>query len=176
MGLAATTRSLFARIFTGSVGLDPYTTAVSDVYQDLFGTGTFTGKGIYEVDAFESAGVTKDDVDAYWLGTMGSGISGLTLSRPLKLDYKPVTRLENMCATGSEAFRNACYAVASGAYDVVMAVGGEKLKDSGYSGLVVPPASNDGTASEPSARPQARWVIQARRTGLIPISSVATVT
>src|SRR5881394_1317539 len=103
-------------------------------------------------EAFGSVGLTKDDIDAYWLGTMGSGQgSGLTLSRPLKIDYKPVTRVENYCATGSEAFRNACYAVASGAYDVVMAVGGEKLKDSGYSGLVVPPASNDGTASEPSA-------------------------
>ena len=68
---------------------------------------------------------------------MGSGqCSGLTLSRPLKLDYKPVTRVENYCATGSEAFRNACYAVASGAYDIVMAVGVEKLKDSGFSGLV----------------------------------------
>src|SRR5918999_4723476 len=69
-------------------------------------------------EAFASAGVAKDDVDAFWLGTMGSGASGLTLSRPLKLDYKPVTRVENYCATGSEAFRNACYAVASGAYDV----------------------------------------------------------
>ena len=56
---------------------------------------------------------------------------GLTLSRPLKIDYKPVTRVENFCATGSEAFRNACYAVASGAYDVAMAIGVEKLKDSG---------------------------------------------
>lgn len=93
----------------------------------------------------------RGEVDAYWLGTMGSGTSGLTLSRPLKIDYKPVTRVENYCATGSEAFRNACYAVAAGAYDCVMAVGGEKLKDSGYSGLVVPPATNDGTASEPSA-------------------------
>ena len=46
--------------------------------------------------------------------------------------------MENFCATGSEAFRNACYAVASGAYDRVMAVGVEKLKDSGYSGLVAP--------------------------------------
>ena len=62
---------------------------------------------------------------------------GVTLSRPLKLDYKPVTRVENFCATGSESFRNACYAVASGAYDVAMAIGVEKLKDSGYSGLVV---------------------------------------
>ena len=70
-------------------------------------------------EAFASVGLTKDDVDAYWLGTMGSGQgSGLTLSRPLKLDYKPVTRVENYCATGSEAFRNACYAVASGAYDL----------------------------------------------------------
>jgi acetyl-CoA C-acetyltransferase len=93
----------------------------------------------------------RSAVDAYWLGTMGSGTSGMTLSRPLKIDYKPVTRVENYCATGSEAFRNACYAVASGAYDCVMAVGGEKLKDSGYSGLVVPPPANDGTASEPSA-------------------------
>ena len=97
-------------------------------------------------EAFGSVGLTKDDVDAYWLGTMGSGQgSGLTLSRPLKLDYKPVTRVENYCATGSEAFRNACYAVASGAYDTVMAVGVEKLKDSGFSGLVGAVAPHDGT-------------------------------
>ena len=69
---------------------------------------------------------------------MGSGTSGLTLSRPLRLDNKPVTRVENICATGSEALRNACYAVASGAYDMAMAVGVEKLKDSGFSGLVAP--------------------------------------
>ena len=97
--------------------------------------------------AFTSAGVVKDDVDAYWLGTMGSGISGLTLSRPLRIDYKPVTRVENMCATGSEAFRNACYAVASGAYDMVMAVGVEKLKDSGFSGLTGSRPPDDGTAA-----------------------------
>ena len=48
-------KSRFARIFGGSAGLDPYTMAVSDVYQDLFGVGTFTGKGIYDVDAFEQA-------------------------------------------------------------------------------------------------------------------------
>src|SRR5437870_2850906 len=102
-------------------------------------------------DAFASAGVSKDDVDAYWLGTMGSGISGLTLSRPLKLDYKPVTRLENMCATGSEAFRNACYAVASGAVDTAMAIGVEKLKDSGFSGLVVSRPPDDGSAADLSA-------------------------
>src|SRR5512147_2314467 len=97
--------------------------------------------------ALQSAGVKLDDVDAFWLGTMGSGLSGLTLSRPLKIDYKPVTHVENYCATGSEAFRNACYAVASGAYDVVMAIGVEKLKDSGYSGLVVSSPAHDGTAA-----------------------------
>ncbi|MCL4422727.1 MAG: acetyl-CoA acetyltransferase [Actinobacteria bacterium] len=102
-------------------------------------------------DAFISAGVTKDDVDAYWLGTMGSGISGLTLSRPLRLDYKPVTRVENMCATGSEAFRNACYAVASGAIDMAMAIGVEKLKDSGFSGLVIASPPSDGTAAQLTA-------------------------
>src|SRR6202167_1651883 len=95
--------------------------------------------------AYESAGVEPNDVDAYWLGTMGSGISGLTLSEPLKIQYKPVTRVENMCATGSEALRQACYAVASGAYDVAMAIGVEKLKDSGFSGLVVTNPPNDGT-------------------------------
>src|SRR5208282_6238994 len=94
-------------------------------------------------EAYESAGVKPDDVDAYWLGTMGS-FSGLTLSTPLKIPYRPVTRVENFCATGSESLRQACYAVASGAYDVEMAIGVEKLKDSGYSGLVVGTAPNDG--------------------------------
>jgi cyclic beta-1,2-glucan synthetase len=55
LSLVAATRSLFTRIMTSSAGIDPYTTAVSDVYQDLFGVGSFTGKGIYEVDAFEAA-------------------------------------------------------------------------------------------------------------------------
>jgi len=95
-----------------------------------------------------AVGVRKDDIDAYWLGTLNSGQSGLTLSRPLALDYKPVTRVENYCATGSEAFRNACYAVASGAYDRVMAVGVEKLKDSGFSGLLRTDPPSDGTAPE----------------------------
>jgi acetyl-CoA C-acetyltransferase len=102
-------------------------------------------------ECFASApGITLEDVDAYWLGTMNSGQSGMVLSKPLSLDYKPVTRVENFCATGSESFRNACYAVAAGAYDVVMATGVEKLKDSGYSGLVRSNAPGDGTAPEMS--------------------------
>lgn len=86
-------------------------------------------------DAFKSAGVTKDDVDAYWLGTAMSGNSGMTLAMPLHLEGKPVTRVENFCATGSEALRQAAYAVASGAYDMAMAVGVEKVKDTGLQGL-----------------------------------------
>jgi acetyl-CoA C-acetyltransferase len=102
-------------------------------------------------EAFASANIEKSAIDAYWLGTMSSGWSGLLLSKALKIDYKPVTRVENFCATGSEAVRNACYAVASGAYDVAMAIGVEKLKDSGFSGLtrVAPP--NDGTSVDITA-------------------------
>lgn len=95
-----------------------------------------------------SPGLALEDVDAFWLGTLGSGQSGQTLSRPLALNYKPVTRVENYCASGSESFRNACYAVASGAYDKVMAVGVEKLKDSGFSGLMRSDPPSDGTAAE----------------------------
>ena len=65
-------------------------------------------------DTFESAGVTKDDVDAFWIGTAQGGMSGITLARPLQLQNKPVTRVENYCTTGSEALRAAAYAVASG--------------------------------------------------------------
>ncbi len=66
-------------------------------------------------ETFRSAGVTKQDVDAYWLGTAQSGMSGIALARPLGLEGKPVTRVENYCTTGSEALRAAAYAVASGA-------------------------------------------------------------
>jgi acetyl-CoA C-acetyltransferase len=97
-------------------------------------------------EAFASAGVTKDDVDAYWFGTAQSGMSGITLARPLQLRNKPVTRVENYCTTGSEALRGAVYAVASGAYDVAMAVGAEKVKDSGYQGLNAMNPPGDGTA------------------------------
>jgi acetyl-CoA C-acetyltransferase len=86
-------------------------------------------------EAYSSAGVKPEDVDAYWLGTAMSGTSGMDLAGPLKLDNRPVTLVQNFCATGSEALRQACYAVAAGAYDVAMAIGVEKVKDSGYQGL-----------------------------------------
>jgi acetyl-CoA C-acetyltransferase len=98
-----------------------------------------------------SAGVSLEDVDAFWLGTMDSGYSGLTLSTAIKTHGKPVTRVENMCATGSEALRGAVYAVASGAIDMAMAIGVEKLKDSGFSGLVRHDPPDDGTPTETTA-------------------------
>jgi acetyl-CoA C-acetyltransferase len=95
--------------------------------------------------AFDSAGVSRADIDAYWLGTAQSGMSGLLVSRPLRVNDKPVTRVENFCASGSEALRQAAYAVSSGAYDVAMAIGVEKLKDSGYQGANAFPVPSDGT-------------------------------
>jgi cyclic beta-1,2-glucan synthetase len=55
ISLPATNRSRYARLYGGEPGIDPYTRAVSDVYQDVFGEGSFIGKGIYDVDAFEQA-------------------------------------------------------------------------------------------------------------------------
>jgi acetyl-CoA C-acetyltransferase len=102
-------------------------------------------------DALSAIGLGSSDIDAYWLGTYVSGISGMALARPLRLEGKPVTRVENMCATGSEALRAAVYAVASGAVDLAMAVGVEKLKDNGYSGLISPKIQDDGTRVNTSA-------------------------
>ena len=53
VSLPGTNRSRYARLFGSEPGIDPYTRAVSDVYQDLFGEGSFIGKGIYDVDVFE---------------------------------------------------------------------------------------------------------------------------
>jgi acetyl-CoA C-acetyltransferase len=96
------------------------------------------------IDAFKEviadAGIEKKDIQAAWQGgpefTAGSvGDSALPLAQTLKLPFIPVTKVENMCASGSEAFRGACYAVAAGACDIAMALGVEKLKDTGYGGL-----------------------------------------
>jgi len=90
-------------------------------------------------EAMEDAGIEKKDIDAAWLGTcfdeVDVGKSALPASITLRLPNIPVTRVENFCASGTEAFRGAVYAVASGAADIAMAIGVEKLKDIGYGGL-----------------------------------------
>ena len=102
-----------------------WNTSVSDMIVDA----------VYE--ALEDAGIESKDIDAAWLGhwTETSGCTGLSLSGTLGLQYKPVSRLENACATGSDCLRNAAYAVACGVCDIALAVGAEKLKDMGIAGL-----------------------------------------
>ena len=95
-------------------------------------------------EAFEDAGIGPKDIEAAWGGIVFAGESASIMTTPLKLAYIPATRVENQCATGSEAIRAASYAVASGVYDIVLAVGAEKLKDTGFSGL-------------PQTRPVASW-------------------
>lgn len=86
-------------------------------------------------EAYEDAGIEPNDIEAAWLGTWKTYESGMPLASALKIPYKPITRVENLCASGTDALRNACYAVAAGIYDIVLVVGVEKLKDSGWSGL-----------------------------------------
>jgi len=93
-------------------------------------------------EAFEDAGIGPKDIEAAWLGTVFSGFSAMTLS-PLGLQYIPVTRVENMCATGSEALRAASYAIMAGICDIALAIGVEKLKDSGKTGVRGPAIVGD---------------------------------
>jgi acetyl-CoA C-acetyltransferase len=141
------------RVAIVGMGCTPFAEAFDMGTDDLLVAGS--------EEAFASAGVERQDVDAYWLGTAQSGMSGMTLAKPLGLEGKPVTRVENMCATGSEALRQACYAVTSGAYDVAMAVGVEKVKDSGYQGLNAFPIPGDGTARTLTAAAMFSMVVPA---------------
>lgn len=94
-------------------------------------------------EAFEEsladAGIDKNQIEMAWFGAgidaYNVGSSAMPLSIALRLPNIPVTKVENMCATGTEAFRGAVYAVASGACDIALALGAEKLKDVGYGGL-----------------------------------------
>ena len=90
-------------------------------------------------EALADAAIERDQIEAGWLGVFyqdqSTSRSGLPLSIALKLPNIPVTRVENLCATGTEALRGACYAVASGAVDIALAMGVEKLKDTGFGGL-----------------------------------------
>jgi len=95
-------------------------------------------------EAYADAGIESKDIQAAWFGNLWAGHTGQILATPLKLSYIPVTHTENACATGSEALRGACYAVAAGACDIALAIGVEKLKDTGFMGL-------------PQTRPNATW-------------------
>src|SRR5215472_4499945 len=91
------------------------------------------------LEALDDAGIETKQIDAAWLATaiedQHVGKSAVPLARALRLPFIPVTRVENQCASGTEALRGAVYAVAAGAADIALAVGAEKLKDTGYGGL-----------------------------------------
>jgi acetyl-CoA C-acetyltransferase len=92
-------------------------------------------------EAIADAGIEVSQIDAAWLGVafdaVNIGPSGIPLSMALRLPNIGVTKVENYCASGTESFRGAVYAVASGAADIALAMGVEKLKDTGYGGLPV---------------------------------------
>ncbi|MHA1569454.1 MAG: acetyl-CoA acetyltransferase, partial [Alphaproteobacteria bacterium] len=95
------------------------------------------------VEAFKEciadAGIERNQIDAAWYATcmeeVGVGKSAMPVGQTLRLPQIPISRVENYCASGSEAFRGAVYGVASGACDIALAIGMEKLKDTGYGGL-----------------------------------------
>lgn len=90
--------------------------------------------------ALKDAGIEADRLGAAWLGTFspgqGHGKASVSLADAIRLYNKPITRVENFCATGTDAFRNASMAVAAGIYDVALVLGVEKLKDRPARGLV----------------------------------------
>ncbi|MGE6191016.1 MAG: acetyl-CoA acetyltransferase [Gammaproteobacteria bacterium HGW-Gammaproteobacteria-9] len=90
-------------------------------------------------EALVDAGIERKQIEAAWYGSCSDpisvGNSAIPASMALRLDGIPVSHMENMCATGSEVLRAAAYAVASGAVDFALAIGAEKLKDTGYGGL-----------------------------------------
>ncbi|MBU2607904.1 MAG: acetyl-CoA acetyltransferase [Chloroflexi bacterium] len=90
-------------------------------------------------EALEDAGLELKDINAAVQTTLFTGETGSQLARWLKLNYVPVSRVENFCSGGLDAFRTACYYVASGTYDIVLANGTEKLMDhAGGFGKVIP--------------------------------------
>lgn len=97
-------------------------------------------------EALTNAGITPAEINAAWYSShyddIGAGKSGIPMAIALRLPNVGVTRVENFCAGGTEAFRGAVYAVASGAADIALAMGVEKLKDTGFSGL---PTASRGT-------------------------------
>ncbi|HMC16820.1 MAG TPA: acetyl-CoA acetyltransferase [Albitalea sp.] len=92
-------------------------------------------------EALADAGIQGSQIEAAWFGVCleenNVGKTAGPLAQALRLPRIAATRVENACATGTEALRGAAYAVAAGAYDIVLALGVEKLKDTGYGGLPV---------------------------------------
>ena len=114
------------------------------------------------LEAVEDAQIDMKDIQAAWLGTALGGLLGMRLARALKTDYIPVTRVENLCTTATDAMRQAVYAVAAGVCEIALVVGVEKLKDSKYiiaGGMEAP----DSTKIEPIIPPATGYALAANR-------------
>jgi len=100
-------------------------------------------------EALKDAGIERNQIEAAWFGVCleenNVGKTAGPLAQALRLPHIAATRVENACATGTEALRGAVYAVASGACDFALALGVEKLKDTGYGGL---PGRTRGTVTD----------------------------
>jgi acetyl-CoA C-acetyltransferase len=104
--------------------------------------------------AFNDAKVGPNDIEAAWLGTyspsQGHGKASVSLGDALRLYNKPISRVENFCATGTDAFRHGALAIAAGMYDIVLVLGVEKYKDRPGRGIAregVHPYLNDGSTA-----------------------------
>ncbi|MFZ4515125.1 MAG: thiolase family protein [Acidimicrobiia bacterium] len=106
-------------------------------FGELFDLGyeEMLARAYQQVLAGVDRGIDPDRIGAAWLSTALGGlirreaVTGASAAEPLGFFPKPVTRIENACAGGSDAIRNAAFAVAAGAYDVVLVIGAEKMRD-----------------------------------------------
>lgn len=113
------------------VGCTKFGDLFEQSYEDLICDAAFS--------AYADANIDPAEIQAAYLGTYLPGPAGgkaaVSLADALRLYDRPITRVENYCATGTDAFRNACLAIASGTYDIVLVLGAEKLKDRPGRGL-----------------------------------------
>jgi len=123
------------------------------------GTEDLLVESCYE--AFEDAGIESKDIQAAWFATQNQ-MSGQVLAQAIKTEYIPITRVENFCATGTDAMMNACFAVAAGVYDLVLVAGVEKLKDSGV-GFLTGGGGQPSSQVMPPVPPPAQFALAANR-------------
>ena len=123
------------------------------------GTEDLLVESCYE--AFEDAGIESKDIQAAWFATQNQ-MSGQVLAQAIKTEYIPITRIENFCATGTDAMMNACFAVAAGVYDLVLIAGVEKLKDSGV-GFLTGGGGQPSSQVMPPVPPPAQFALAANR-------------
>jgi acetyl-CoA C-acetyltransferase len=126
------TDSIKDRVAIIGVGCTKFGDNFDDSYEEMAAEAAF--------QAFDDAKIEPERIGAAWLGTFspgqGHGKASVSLADAIRFYNRPITRVENYCATGTDAFRNAAMAVAAGIYDVALVLGVEKLKDRPSRGLV----------------------------------------